>query len=70
MESPHVVADNVCYLGMYRDPLQTWSSTTLRRQIQTFSQARDYEEGVHQSVTDFFAMVFEPNLEILYEDLF
>lgn len=64
-----IPADNVCYLGIHRDPLQSWISTTLRRQIQTFRLARDYEEGIHRSIAGFFAAAPMPSLDLLYEDL-
>jgi len=61
--------ENLCYLCIHRDPWQSWISTTLRRQIQTFSHARKYESGIRQSILTGLNEIQRPYLDLMYEDL-
>ena len=61
--------DNVFFVVMRRNPLQSWISLTHRRQIQTFKYAKRYDAGVNQTILDFLKSTGSPYLEIVYEDL-
>jgi hypothetical protein len=65
----HLDLDRVAFLLIHRDPMQSWISTTLRRQIQTMKHAYAYEEGINKSLTGFLAANNAPFINILYEDL-
>lgn len=61
--------EKVFFLTIRRDPLQSWISTTIRRQIQTREHARKYGEGVDGTIEDFLTQEKLPYLNVLYEDL-
>ena len=61
--------DKVKYLVLTREPLQSWVSCTLRRQIQTFGHLRRYNASVEQSLYRYLAAAAAPHLHIVYEDL-
>lgn len=61
--------DNVCFLVIHRDDLQSWISTTLRRQIQTLDYSKRYSDGIQKSIIDFLEQAQAPYVDILYEDL-
>lgn len=62
-------SDNVFFLTIQREALQSWISTTLRRQIQTRDYANRYSIGVDQTIDSFLQEEDLPSLSILYEDL-
>lgn len=61
--------ENVFFLTIRRDPLQSWISTTIRRQIQTRAHSKRYGDGVDGTISDFLHQENLPYLNILYEDL-
>lgn len=61
--------NNTCFILLKRDPIQAWISTTLRRQIQTLSYSKKYNEGIHNSLIEFAEAHNVAYLDITYEDL-
>lgn len=61
--------EKTCFLVIKRDSLQAWTSTILRRQIQTHDYLNRYDKGVHQSILHFLEKSNASYLDILYEDL-
>jgi hypothetical protein len=49
--------------------MQSWISSTLRRQITTYRYSRNYEESIRQSIVDFLETEKRPYLHLNYEDL-
>jgi hypothetical protein len=66
---PFLDLQRTCFLVIRRDHMQSWISTTLRRQVQTMDYARAYSEGIHQTIVDFLQDEQATWLDILYEDL-
>ncbi|MBI5331507.1 MAG: hypothetical protein HZB71_12965 [Betaproteobacteria bacterium] len=60
---------NVCFVTIKREHLQSWISTTLRRQIQTMDYAARYDDGIHETILEFLQERGLPYYDILYEDL-
>lgn len=60
---------NTVFLIIRREPLQSWISTTIRRQIQTRGHAIRYDDGIHQTIMDFVGENDANYLGFLYEDL-
>ncbi|MBB1125371.1 hypothetical protein [Thiospirillum jenense] len=59
----------VRFILLTRDPLQSWISMTLRRQIQTFDYARKYEIGINNSLRYFLDKNAFCYIEVEYEQL-
>ena len=65
----HLDLDKTDFILLTREPLQTWISTTLRRQIQTPGHCRDCMHGIRDCLADFLWGQGKPYLELVYEDL-
>lgn len=66
----HLLDLNQCqFIVLTRDPLQSWISTTLRRQIQTFGYAKRYQNGVTDSLIEFLTDNRQPYLRLYFEEL-
>ena len=61
--------DEVRFVHLTRDPLQTWTSVTIRRQIQTLDYLRRYMHGIRDSIREFIADNDLPCLELNYEQI-
>ncbi len=61
--------ENVFFLIIKRESLQSWISIILRRQIQTFAYLKKYFEGTNGAIMDSVHSLQLPHLEIPYEDL-
>jgi hypothetical protein len=61
--------DRVQFLFMTREHMQSWISTTIRRQIQTQAYCRAYMDGICNSILDFFRENELEHLDLVYEDL-
>jgi len=61
--------NNCRFILLTRSPLQSWVSSTLRRQITTYRYSRDYEERIKQSIVEFFEENKLPFLHLQYESL-
>lgn len=61
--------DDVQFVHLTRDPMQTWTSVTIRRQIQTLDYLRRYMHGIRDSIRTFIADNDLPCLELNYEEL-
>ena len=57
------------FILLTRGPMQSWISSTLRRQITTYRYSRDYEERIRQSIVDFLEENRLPYLHLDYEQL-
>lgn len=61
--------DEIKFVHLTRDPLQTWTSVTIRRQIQTLDYLRRYMHGIRDSIREFVADNNLPCLELNYEQI-
>ena len=61
--------EQVQFVHLTRDPLQTWISVTIRRQIQTLDYLRRYMHGIRDSIRGFVAANDLPCLELNYEQM-
>ncbi|HXV77690.1 MAG TPA: hypothetical protein VD788_15355 [Candidatus Polarisedimenticolaceae bacterium] len=61
--------DDVQFIVLMRDHLQTWVSTTIRRQIHSYGYSKRYTEQVRGSIVEFLDGHDQPYLELLFEDL-
>lgn len=61
--------EDLFFLVIRRDPVQAWISMTIRRQIQSFEYAKNYDNSVHSTITDFLQQTGSPYLDLVYEDL-
>ncbi len=66
---PFLNLTDTAFIVVRRDPLQSWISTTLRRQIQSPRHARAYEDGIHASLIGFLNDADGGYLDLRYEDL-
>ena len=57
------------FILLSRDPLQSWISQTLRRQITTYRYSRSYERLILQSALDFVTTNRLSFMNLRYEDL-
>jgi hypothetical protein len=57
------------FVVLERDPLQTWISTTIRRQIQTRAYSDKYLGDVRGSIDSFIDETAASRLKVVYEDL-
>lgn len=60
---------NTCFFALRRNLLQSWISTTLRRQIQTYRYSTSYLNGIHSSIIEFLTSNRLDHAEIVYEDI-
>jgi hypothetical protein len=61
--------DQCSFILLTRGLMQSWISSTLRRQITTYRYSRNYEESIRQSIVDFLEENRRPYLQLHYEDL-
>lgn len=61
--------DQVRFINLTRDPIQTWVSVTIRRQIQEFAYLKAYLRGIRDSIRVFFADTGAEHLEMQFEEL-
>lgn len=61
--------DTIYFLLIRREPMQSWISITLRRQIQSQPYAQQYEQKIYESIMRFVEQAHGKYFEILYEDL-
>ena len=61
--------DNIDFVLLTREPLQTWISTTIRRQIQTPAYCKNYMYGIRDSIREFLGSHDKTYLELVYEEL-
>ena len=61
--------DDVKFILLTREHLQLWISTTIRRQIQTFSYAKNYVEQIKASLVEFLDSNGQDYLDLCFEDL-
>ncbi len=64
-----VELENCKFLLLTRGLVQSWISSTLRRQITTFRYSRDYEINIQRSLTDFLNENALSYLHLRYEEL-
>ena len=57
------------FLLIRREMLQSWVSTTKRRQIQTMEYLKRYNDGIHETIIDFVEGCDAKYLDFVYEDL-
>ncbi|NNF65930.1 MAG: hypothetical protein HKM98_00310 [Gammaproteobacteria bacterium] len=60
---------NTRFIMISREEKQSWISSTLRRQIQTFSYHASYNSRVMRSIQEFFQQNNLQNLSVVYENL-
>ena len=60
---------STAFLVIRRELLQSWISTTIRKQIQTRDHLRHYNDGVHRTIIDFVEQNDAQYVDILYEEL-
>ena len=66
----HLLNPKDCkFILLTRDPLQTWISLTLRRQITTYRYSRSYEQRIQQSVHHVVTTNRLSSLNLRYEGL-
>lgn len=61
--------DNTDFVVLTREPMQSWISSTIRRQIQTPSYCRRYIADIRNTILRFLEVQEKPCLELVYEDL-
>jgi len=61
--------DSIRFLMITREQTQSWISSTLRRQIQTYSYHAAYNDRVKRAIHAFFDKHSLEHLPIVYEDL-
>jgi hypothetical protein len=61
--------ERIRVLLLRRDPMQSWISCTQRRQIQTMSYARNYNDSIQASLRDFLEANAIRYLPLQFEDL-
>ena len=66
---PLLNLDRIQFIVLTRDPMQTWISTTIRRQIQSPAYCKNYMESIHNSIITFLEKNQLPYLDLIYEDL-
>lgn len=57
------------FIVLSRDDLQTWISTTIRRQIHTYEYSKRYSREVYESILQFLQDNQLPYLKLVFEDL-
>lgn len=65
----HLAKRNVKYVLLTRDPIQSWISTTKRRQIQSLAQSNAYLRNTKSSYLDFLGNTGASYLQLVYENL-
>lgn len=66
---PFLPLDRIFFIVLKREIMQSWISTTLRRQIQTVEYLRHYNDGVCEKTIECLSNHGLPYLSIVYEDL-
>lgn len=61
--------DQVKFIHLTRDPMQTWISVTVRRQIQEYGYLKRYLHGIRDSIRSFLKSNSPDYLEFEFEDL-
>jgi hypothetical protein len=61
--------DQCRFILLTRGPMQSWISSTLRRQITTYRYSRNYERKIKESILAFFADNKLSHLHLQYETL-
>jgi hypothetical protein len=61
--------DQCSFILLTRGTVQSWISSTLRRQITTYRYSRNYEDRIRQSIVDFLEENRQPYLHLEYEEL-
>ncbi|MEW5770617.1 MAG: hypothetical protein AB1831_09670 [Pseudomonadota bacterium] len=61
--------ENVSFLTIRREKIQSWISTTLRRQIQSIKHSHYYDSGIHETIQSFLREEGFGSVDVLYEDL-
>jgi hypothetical protein len=61
--------DQCRFILLTRGSVQSWVSTTLRRQIMTYRYSKTYEETIKASILEFFEETHLPYLHLGYEEL-
>jgi hypothetical protein len=61
--------DDIAFIVLTREPLQSWISSIIRRHIQTPAACRRYILEIRNSMRQFLEAHGTPYLEIVYEDL-
>jgi hypothetical protein len=61
--------DHCRFIVLTRGPMQSWVSSTLRRQITTYRYSRDYEDRIRRSIVEFLERRKLPYLQLQYETL-
>jgi hypothetical protein len=57
------------FILLTRGPMQSWVSSTLRRQITTYRYSKKYEESIKQTAVEFLTENKLPYLSLSYEEL-
>jgi hypothetical protein len=66
----HLLDREQCrFILLTRGPVQSWISSTLRRQIVTYRYKKNYEAGIQAGITAFLEENRLPYLQLSYEDL-
>lgn len=61
--------DQIKFINLTRDPMQTWVSVTIRRQIQEFGYLKGYLHGIRDSIRKFLVDNNAEHIELQFEDL-
>ena len=61
--------DQCTFILLTRGVMQSWISSTLRRQITTYRYSKQYEQNIKQSAVDFLKENGLPYLSLSYEEL-
>ena len=61
--------DQIRFINLTRDPMQTWVSVTIRRQIQEFRYLKGYLHGIRDSIRKFFVDTGAEHYEMQFEEL-
>lgn len=66
---PFLDLDEIQFVVLHRDDLQTWISTTIRRQIHSYEYSKKYTAQVHDSIGGFLREFDRPHLDVQFEEL-
>ncbi len=67
--APLLPLEDIQFILLTRDHLQSWISTTIRRQIHSYGYAKRYTEQVRASILEFLGRHGLPHLELTFEGL-
>lgn len=65
----HINFNTTVFLVIRRELMQSWISTTIRRQVQTIGHLKRYDAGVHGVIIEFLEQNSAAYVDILYEEL-